>query len=87
MILVGHMLIVYDVSTVIYSYVLFEIHSCKIRLTPQYDVFCLLDSQKDILPATVIFWVRLKKRRSQAPFPYDIPIVKKIFYLLQSLFV
>ena len=61
MILVGHILIVNDVSAVIYSYVLFEFHSCKIRLTPQYDISCLLDSQKDILSVTITFCVRLKK--------------------------
>ena len=43
MILVGHMLIVFDLSTGIYLYVLFEFHSYKIRLTPQHNIFCLLD--------------------------------------------
>ena len=42
--LLGHMVIVCDMSTVIYSYVLFEFDSCKIRVTPQYNIFCLLDS-------------------------------------------
>ena len=61
MILLGHMWIVCDMSTVIYSYVLFEFDSCKIRVTPQYSIFCLLDSYKDILAVTVTSCVRLKK--------------------------
>ena len=39
---VCHVLIVYDMSTVIYSYALFEFNSCKIGLSPQYNIFHFL---------------------------------------------